>query len=102
MPEPYFYTDATPVAGTAGPNLVLSEDPLRPGELMLSASAGATVRVRLDEDRAVKLATALIAWYHAEAILNEEEADAVRTHQGDTVTQYRDGLVYSFAADPEV
>lgn len=104
MPEPYFHTDAAPVAGTSGPELDLVEDPLRPGELLVQASypKGVSIRVRLDEARAVRTATALIAWYHAEAILKEEEADAVRTHQGDTVTQYRDGLVYSFAADPEV
>lgn len=89
MPEPYFRVQAA----LGGNTVELSEDPLRPGELLLTADAGIKVRVRLDEVRSARLGAALYRWYARP-----------ETHQapGDTVTEYRDGLVYSFAADPEV
>lgn len=99
MPEPYFKTDGAPVAGVAANSFELVEDALRPGELVaVSTTGGLTVRVRLDEARAVRTATALIAWYHARSIVEEDVVPA----DADIVTQYRDGLVYSFASDPEV
>lgn len=92
MPEPYFRVQAA----LGGNTVELSEDPLRPGELLLTADAGTRVRVRLNESRAGFLADALSRWYA------DREADAVHAHQGDTIIQYRDGAGWTFSADPEV
>jgi hypothetical protein len=84
----YFSTEG--VNGRSG--ALLREDPTRPGELLLVADAGTVVRVQLDEDRAVKLGWALLRWYiHPES----------REEPQDTITQYRDGMVYGFTAPPE-
>lgn len=107
MPEPYFRVQAA----LGGNTVELSEDPLRPGELLLTADAGTRVRVRLDEEKAARMATALLAWYgwrekpaQSHDTIRDETfdlADRLPVAR-DTVTEYRDGLVYSFAADPEV
>jgi hypothetical protein len=59
MGQPYFRT----TAALGGNSIDLGEDPLRPGELMLTAESGVKVRVRLDEQKAVEVAAALTNWY---------------------------------------
>lgn len=113
MAEPYFTT----TAAMGGNMLELWEDPLRPGELMVVAESGVTVRVRLDEEKATQMAAALVGWYDTSYV-------EVRTFSGggvhqvipfhpegkvatdeevaeDVTTQYHDGLVYSFTNPPE-
>lgn len=88
MLDPYFV-----VEGTSGNAVELSEDPLNPGELLLTADAGTKVRVRLDEPRAARLGAALYRWY-----ARPETHDA----PVDSITQYRDGQAYSFTTPTEV
>jgi hypothetical protein len=79
------------VNGRAG--ALLREDPSRPGELLLVADAGTVVRVQLSEETSHKLGAALHRWYARPETRDEPQ---------DTVTQYRDGMVYSFTAPREV
>jgi len=108
--DPYFVAE-----GTNGNSVELNEDPLRPGELLLTADGGTRVRVRLDEHTAVELADAVHRWYDTSyvtahsfggriAVVSDNPGGATATDEEvaeDVVTQYRDGMVYSFNSPPE-
>ncbi len=93
MARPYFV-----VEGTSGSAVELWPDPTRPGELLLTANAGTKVRVRLDEEKSIRLGAALNRWYGN----GPEETITQDTVANDTILEFRDGQVYSFTSPPEV
>lgn len=95
--EPYFKMDAG-FRDSGAVTVELMEDPLNPGGLMLEAAGGrGVIRLRLPEEKAVRLSTAIFAWYNRpETVATDEEVAT------DIITEFRDGIAYSFTAPPEV